>query len=100
MVRIPAVLVRRGGLPHWPVEDVGNPRRALVETVLPSAGELFFGAVAFFAVLVAAAVGTGWDLRSRGIAAWWLVAALSFFMLPIGLMGWAVLRWENRSARA
>lgn len=69
-----------------------------METVLPSGGELFFGAVAFVGVLFAAAVGTGLDLRRRGIGAWWLVAALSFLMLPIGLMGWAVLRWEHRSS--
>ncbi len=65
-----------------------------MDIILPPTSELLLGSLAFYGITLGLAVATGWDLRRRGFAAWWVVAALTLFVLPVGLIGWAVLRFS------
>lgn len=73
---------------------MGDPLDAA--QLLPSTPELLLS-LASVAILLGATFAVSRDLRRRGYAAWWVAGAHTLFMPPLGLVGWAVLRFSSRA---
>lgn len=65
--------------------------------LLPSGPGLAVGFVAFFAIVLAGAVGVYIDLRARSRVAAISVAIVTIAVLPIGLLIWLIVRVSLRT---
>ncbi|MDX1621157.1 MAG: hypothetical protein R3320_09215 [Nitriliruptorales bacterium] len=70
-----------------------------MDIILPGAAELAWGLLFLLAQVIVAGL-VAWDLRRRDVTAWWFVGVVTVFMMPLGLIGWIVLRKQESQSPA